>query len=81
MQSERDMYVHETLNRIEGDRHSRGRAPGDEGPRRSLAHAAARSVGRALIAVGRGLLTIGGERRRSEADLAHYTPPPSFFQN
>jgi hypothetical protein len=88
MQTLRDIYVQEALDRMGHGRHRRTRAPGDEGPRRPLARAAACVAGRALIGLGARLLAFGGERARihirstrAGADLAHYTAPPTYFRN
>lgn len=88
MQTLRDIYIHETLDRVGHGRPSRTRAPGDEGPRRSLTRAAARMAGRTLIGLGARLLAFGGERARAHirsaragADLAHYTAPPTYSRN
>jgi hypothetical protein len=88
MQTLRDIYVQEALDRMGHGRHRRTRAPGDEGPRRSLARAAARVAGRALIGLGARLLSFGGERARAHirgarvgAELAHYTAPPTYSRN
>lgn len=88
MQTLRDIYVEEALGRVGHGRHRRTRAPGDEGPRRSLARAAARVAGRALVGLGARLLSFGGEHARAHirsaragAELAHYSAPPTYSQN
>lgn len=77
--SMREIYILETLARLERARHRRSRAPGDEGPRRGLARAAARLAGRAMVGLGARLLSFGGEGAR--VVLAPYTPPTINHQN
>jgi hypothetical protein len=78
----RDIHVIEALARAGQGCHRRTRAPGDEGPRRSLAHAAAATLGRTLISLGARLLAFGGERTRLDnSDLAHYNAPTPISWN
>jgi hypothetical protein len=86
MQQLDDIYVHETLARMDQDRrrHTVAHALAlDEKPRRrALPRAAACLVGRALVGIGARLLAYGGERAaRAGADLARYTAPPTYSQN
>ncbi len=88
-----ELYVHETLARMERDRRLRTVAHAlalDEGLRqRTLLRAAARMVGSALVGIGGRLLTFGGSRDEAKpprattaaADLTRYTTPPTYSQN
>lgn len=78
MSTLRDIYILETAARAERGRHRRTRAPGDEGPRRSLARSVARRAGRALVGLGARLLAYGGDAR---VYLSSYTAPPVPHQN
>lgn len=88
----KEQHIHETVWPIEAERARRDAAllaalhAGS--PRRSLAHAAARSAGRALIGLGARLLSFGGESvrtqiraARAQADLVHYPGPSGYSRN
>lgn len=85
----REQHLHETLWQLEAQRARRGEHPRlAGGSRRSMARAAARAGGRALIGLGARLLRFGGEgvriqvrAARAQADLAHYTAPRSYSRN
>jgi hypothetical protein len=81
MNSLRDQYIHEQLQRLPRRHQFHTRAPGDEGPRRSLLRGAARLAGRALIGLGARLLAVGGEPARGTIPLAPYLGPTTYSQN
>ena len=81
MSDMRDLYLHEQLRHLPDGRHTRTRAPGDEGPRRSLLRRVARLAGRACIGLGARLLAFGGERPRGQVQLAPYLGPTNYSRN
>jgi hypothetical protein len=61
-----EQHIHEQLRRTGNSREQRGRAPGDEGPRRPLIRTLARYAGRGLVSLGLRLLALGGESPRTQ---------------
>jgi hypothetical protein len=88
-----EIYVHETLARMERSRRqqtlARALALDESLKRRSLARAAAYFIGRTLVGLGGRLLSYGGSQDEAKplrvapsgADLARYTSSHSYSRN